>query len=183
MSLKIVAQPIGRFGDQNARKSGLSLIEMIVVLTLISLATLGAMVTLASWLKKHQRDAVFVAVSSCDQWGRSHSQNGNSDLYWDLDNNTIAKQDSSSPKSASVEQLASDIEVLVTSDAEYRSGRVTIAYRLGRCSTWAIRIKPNAGVARWIICHGLTGEVEIHDSSAASDTSIPQWITHSTNAP
>jgi hypothetical protein len=133
--------------------------------------------------KKHQRDAVFVAVSSCDQWGRSHSRNGNSDLYWDLDNNTIAKQEANSPKSSAVEQLASDIEVLVTSDAEYRSGRVSIAYRLGRCSTWAIKIKVNSGTARRIICHGLTGEFEIYDSSAPSDTSIPQWITHSANAP
>jgi prepilin-type N-terminal cleavage/methylation domain-containing protein len=183
MSLTIVALPIGRFWDQNAWKSGLSLIEMIVVLTLISLATLGAMVTLASWLKKHQRDAVFVAVSSCDQWGRSHSKSSNCELHWDLDSNTIAKQESNSPKSPSVEQLASDIEVLVTSDAEYRSGRVTIAYRLGSCSTWAIKIKLNSGAKRWMICHGLTGELEIHDSSAASDTSIPQWITRSTNAP
>jgi len=182
MPLK-TAFSMGDLFRKKERIVGLSLIEMIVVLTLISLVTMGTIVTLASWLKKHQRDAVFVAVSSCDQWGRSHSHNGNSDLYWDLDNNTIAKQDSNSPKSASVEQLASDIEVLVTSDAEYRSGKVTRAYRLGRCSTWAIRIKLNTGVARWIICHGLTGDLEIHDSSAASDTSIPQWITHSANAP
>jgi len=183
MRLTIVAQPIDHFFDQNARKSGLSLIEMIVVLTLISLATLGTMVTLASWLKKHQRDAVFVAVLSCDQWGRSHSQSSNCELHWDLDSNTIAKEEPNSPKSSSVEQLASDIEALVTSDAEYRNGRVSIAYRLGRCSTWAIKIKAKTGVARWIICHGLTGELEIHDSSATSDTSIPQWITHITNAP
>lgn len=182
MPLK-TAFSVGDLFRKKERILGLSLIEMIVVLTLISLATLGAMVTLASWLKKHQRDAVFVAVSSCDQWGRSHSQSSNCELHWDLDSNTIAKQEPNSPKSASVEQLASDIEVLVTSNAEHRSGKVTIAYRLGRCSTWAIRIKLNTGVARWIICHGLTGELEIHDSSAASDTSIPQWITHSTNAP
>jgi hypothetical protein len=182
MPLK-TAFSMGDLFRKKERIVGLSLIEMIVVLTLISLVTMGTIVTLASWLKKHQRDAVFVAVSSCDQWGRSHSQSSNCELYWDLDSNTIAKKEANSPKSSSVEQVASDIEVLVTSDAEYRSGKVTIPYRLGRCSTWAIKIKPNAGVARWIICHGLTGDLEIHDSSAASDTSIRQWITHNTNAP
>jgi type II secretory pathway pseudopilin PulG len=179
MPLKSTA-PIYDLFRKKERILGLSLIEMIVVLTLISLATLGAMVTLASWLKKHQQDAVFVVVSSCDQWGRSHSQSSNYELDWDLDSNTIAKKEANSPKSSTVEQLTNDLEVLVTSDAEYRSGRVTIPYRFGSCSTWALKIKLNNGVTQWIICQGLTGELEIHDSNAASDTSIPRWITHST---
>jgi type II secretory pathway pseudopilin PulG len=155
---------------------GLSLIELIVVLALMSLVMMGVMVTIASWLKKHQRDAVAVVVSSFDQWGRSHSQSRNSELLWDLDSNAIAKLDSSRHSPFPMEEIAGDIEVLVTQDAEYRSGRVSIPYRFGSCPTWAIKIQPHSGAARWMICHVFTGEIEIHASNTISDTSIPQWI-------
>ena len=165
------------------RVQGFSLVEMVVVLCILSLTSLGILISMASWLKKYQSQSLALLVQELDRWGRDHSQRHSASLVWDLDKDEVQKHSEEfSPALFPAQGFPGDIQRIVLPQGAFSSGRVRVHYRSRRSTTWAVKLKGRSHAAQWLIFHGLSGEIEIHESNERFDALLPKWISQGLNA-
>ena len=171
MSIVTVRDKDGRLG---ATRNGYSLIEVLLVLSLIGLAAASVSIRWSSIYRNARFESNVARVIDIDMKARRHaaSRNQMCRLIYDLDAQFIR----SSRWVESAEKLQTARLMGTTRIAEVRipklqSDSSTITLDIsgnGAAATYAVRLMQQ-GNSRWIVFAGRTGQAEVYDEASEFD--------------
>jgi prepilin-type N-terminal cleavage/methylation domain-containing protein len=154
---------------------GFSLIEMLAVLSIVSVVMVSVSIRWGSVYRKARLTATIERVISFDFKARRHAmqQNRRGRLLYDLDDNRMIKSSrwvDGTEKMASTEiDKLSLLERFRTSQNESSDGIIQLQVsNLGSTPTYCIEID-QGGERRWIVFAGRTGQAEVYEDQQQAD--------------
>lgn len=156
------------------KRDGFSLIEIVVVLSILSLLAAGGMLVLATQLRLAQRRGTEIALRDLHRTARQQSELGQASLRFDLTTHTTCLGDDGQPL-----EIAK-LNMLVAGGVMFDSGVKRIEYANGGCRSYAILLG-DASRGRWLVICGPTGQVESYAADKINGQQIAQWQTRWTH--
>lgn len=173
----------GHFVKKPRYRRGFSLIEALVVVSVLGLLASGAMLVLSGPLQRAKQQSMLTELAALDEWSRVHSRRGRVEMQFDLSAQTVSVGAPSRPSEGKLVPLGAGLriaEVLIRGTAR-DSGVVELRYAAGGCPTHALLMRSRTGQPTWTIVSGPTGERYRLKSDEEVDKQLRAWFTYWTH--
>ena len=181
------------------RLHAFTLVELLVVMSIVGAIAGGAMLVSSGMLKKAKQNGAVADLLELDAWARRASKRGQASLRIDLQQQVawVRVSTSQTGTSARTPELVTSggvgsrgaegeksvvmppgvrVTMLMSHGTMRDTGVIELQYRDGGCPTYAIQVESRGGQTTWVVTSGPTGIRTKYEHSAETQEQLAKWF-------
>ncbi|MEZ6137054.1 MAG: type II secretion system protein [Pirellulaceae bacterium] len=160
----------------NNRRLALSLIEIVIVLSILALLASGSMLLLSGTLRSAAQQGLLTEFIDLHTWTRDHSSTRVIEMQFDFEAQQISVQERVIAFSGS-----SRLSSVIINGAVLESRSIQVPYHHERSSTYAVLFSDESNLGMWVLVCGPSGEIEVFENKPGMQEQITYWTAQWSN--